>query len=367
MIYRAAARQPSTANNPGSARGTVLSRDMIDLFSDTHTLPTEGMRAAMAAAEVGDEQLGEDPTTRRLEERVAALLGKEAALFLPTGSMCNKVAVAAFTRPGDAMVCDHRAHVMRAEGGGAAALFGVFFEPIVTITGHFTADQLGAAMNSGNLYQSHTSLVALEQTHNFAGGTVWPIDQYRLVAELAHRRGAAVFTDGARLFNAVAATRVAVERWAAPVDAIWIDFSKGLGAPGGAAIAGSEEFIARANRFKYLLGGAMRQSGILAAAGLWGLKHHLERLVDDNANAAYLGKGLADLGLTVVPPQSNMVFFSPPRGVEASAFVASLATEGVRSSTLSARIRMVTHLGVDARDIEEVIAAVGRVMRSGGS
>lgn len=337
---------------------------MIDLFSDTHTLPGEGMRAAMAKAEVGDEQLGEDPTTRSLEERVAALLGKEAALFLPTGSMCNKVAVAALTRPGDAVVCDHRAHLMRAEGGGAAALFGVFFEPVVTTTGQFTPDQLGAAMSSGNLYQSRTSLVELEQTHNFAGGTVWPIDQYRLVAELAHRRGAAVFTDGARLFNAVAATGVAAERWAAPVDALWIDFSKGLGGPGGAAVAGSAEFITRANRFKYLLGGAMRQSGILAAAGLWGLEHNLPRLVDDNANAAYLGKGLADLGLNVIAPESNMVFFSPPRGVEASAFVASLATEGVRASALGGRIRMVTHLGVDARDIEEAIAAVGRVIRS---
>src|SRR3990172_552628 len=201
---------------------------MIDLFSDTHTIPGEGMRAAMAAAEVGDEQLGEDPTTNRLQDRVAQLLGKEAALLLPTGSMCNKVAVAAFTRPGDAVVCDHRAHVLRAEGGGSAALSGIVFEPIATERGHFTPDQLGAVLNPGNLYQPRTALVALEQTHNFAGGTVWPLEQYRAVADLAHHHGAAVFTDGARMLNAAAATGTTAAQWADPVDALWIDFSKGL-------------------------------------------------------------------------------------------------------------------------------------------
>ena len=336
---------------------------MIDLFSDTHTLPDKGMRAAMANAEVGDEQLGEDPTTRKLEERVAALLGKEAGLFLPSGSMANKVAVAALTRPGDAVVCDHRAHLMRAEGGGAAALFGIFFEPVVTTTGHFTPDQLGPALNTGNLYQSRSAVVALEQTHNFAGGTVWPIDQYRLVAELAHRRGATVFTDGARLFNAVAASGVAVERWAAPVDAIWIDFSKGLGGPGGAVIAGSIEFIARANRFKYLLGGAMRQSGVLAAAALYGLDHNVARLAEDNANAARLAAGLAKLGLEVIPAESNMVFFTPPRGAVAAEFVSLLVAEGVRCSPLSGRIRMVTHLGVSTADVDSAIAAVRRALK----
>jgi threonine aldolase len=333
---------------------------MIDLFSDTHTLPTQGMRAAMAAAEVGDEQLGEDPTTRRLEERVSKLLGKDAALFLPSGSMCNKVAVAAFTRPGDAVVCESRAHVMRAEGGGAAALSGIFFEPLVTAKGHFTADQLAAVLSQGNLYQARTSLVALEQTHNFAGGTVWPIDQYRAVADLTHEHGAAVFTDGARVFNAVAASGVPVREWAAPVDAIWIDFSKGLGGPGGAAIAGAQEFIGRANRFKYLFGGAMRQSGILAAAALYGLDHNLERLAEDNANAARLGRGLADFGLEVIDPESNMVFFAPPG--DPARFAAALASQGVRCSPIGGQIRMVTHLGVSAADVDEAVAAVGRVL-----
>lgn len=336
---------------------------MIDLFSDTHTLPTAGMRAAMAAAEVGDEQLGEDPTTNRLQERVAALLGKEAALFLPTGSMCNKVAVAAFTRPGDAVVCDHRAHVLRAEGGGSAALSGIVFEPIVTERGHFTPEQLAAVLNPGNLYQPRTAVVALEQTHNFAGGTVWPLDQYQAVADLARHHGAAVFTDGARVFNAAAASGTAAEQWAAPVDAIWIDFSKGLGGPGGAAIAGSKDVITRANRFKFLFGGGMRQSGFLAAAALYGLDHNLEHLAEDNANATRLGAGLADLGLEVIAPESNMVFFTPPQGIAPPAFLTALADRGVRGWATKAQIRLVTHLGVSGRDVEAALVAIAKVVK----
>ncbi|MEK7251947.1 MAG: threonine aldolase family protein, partial [Actinomycetota bacterium] len=333
------------------------------------------MRAAMAAAEVGDEQLGEDPTTRRLEERVATLLGKEAALFLPTGSMCNKVAVAAFTRPGDALVCDHRAHVLRAEGGGAAALSGIVFEPIVTDKGHFTPEQLKPVLSRGNLYVSRTSLVSLEQTHNYAGGTVWPLDRYRAVAALAREHGASTFTDGARVFNAAAASNTQAIDWAAPVDAIWIDFSKGLGGPGGAAIAGSADFVATANRFKYLFGGAMRQSGILAAAAEYGLDHNIERMGEDNENAARLGAGLEGLGLKITQPESNMVFVDPPQGTGGGdsrdpggggptlALITALAKEGVRASAIAGRLRMVTHLGVSRKDIDSAITAFGKVLR----
>lgn len=331
---------------------------MIDLFSDTHTLPTPGMRAAMAEAEVGDEQLGEDPTTRSLEERVADLLGKEAAVLLVSGSMANKVAIATFTAPGDAVVCDSRAHIVRAEGGGSPAISGIWFESITTERGHFTADHLAAVLSSGNRYQARTSLVAMEQTHNFAGGTVWPLDDYRAVADLAHRRGAAVFTDGARLFNAAVASGVEPAGWAGPVDAIWVDFSKGLGGPGGAVLAGSTEVVDRATRFKYLLGGAMRQSGILSAAALYALDHNLARLADDHANARRLGSGLADLGLDVITPETNLVFFSPPPGLAAAALVAALADRGVRCSPLAGRIRMVTHLGVSEGDVDRALAAV---------
>jgi len=335
---------------------------MIDLFSDTHTIPDEGMRRAMAEAEVGDEQLGEDPTTRRLEARVAELLGKEAAVFLPTGSMCNKVAIAAFMRPGDALVCDHLAHVYRFEAGGPAALSGIVFEPVVTKKGHFTSDQVGAVMNRGNLYQPRTSLVSLEQTHNFAGGTVWPITQYEAVCAMAHELGGSVYTDGARLLNAVIASGVPAQRWGQPVDAIWIDFSKGLGGPGGAAIAGSADVIDAANRFKYLYGGAMRQSGFLAAAALYGLEHNVDRLVDDHANAARLASGLADLGVVVSPPESNMVFCDPPLGTTAAGFADALTQAGVRVGALGKRIRMVTHLGVDEDGISKALAAIAAVV-----
>lgn len=335
---------------------------MIDLFSDTHTLPDEGMRQAMAAAEVGDEQLGEDPTTRRLEEEVATLLGTDAALFMPTGSMCNKVAVSALTRPGDALVCDHLSHVFRFEGGGSAVLSGIVFEPVVTEKGYFTPKQMEAVMNPGSVYQPRTSLVVLEQTHNFGGGTIWPFDQYEEVCAAARRHGAAVYTDGARLLNAVMATGIEASLWATPVDAIWIDFSKGVGAPGGAAIAGSAEFVEKANRFKYLYGGAMRQSGILAAAALHGLEHNVPRLADDHANARRLAMGLRDLGLSVAEPESNMAFCDPPPQLGLAGFIDAMGSEGVRISQAAGRARMVTHVGVGAPDIDEALAAAERVV-----
>jgi len=335
---------------------------MIDLFSDTHTLPSDGMRQAMAEAEVGDEQLGEDPTTRRLEESIAELLGMEAALFMPTGSMCNKVAVSALTRPGDAVVCDHLAHVFRFEGGGPAVLSGIVFEPIVTDRGIFTPDQLEAVMNPGSVYQPRTSLVSIEQTHNFGGGTVWAIEQYEGVCAAARVHGASVYTDGARLLNAVAATGVAAARWAAPVDAVWIDCSKGVGAPGGAVIAGDSAFVNDAKRFKYLYGGAMRQSGVLAAAALYGLEHNVPRLVEDHEHARLLAAGLTDAGLDVAEPESNMVFAHPPNGVEGTEFVRSLAEAGVRAGPVAGRIRFVTHVGISRDDIDTAIDAVRRTV-----
>lgn len=338
---------------------------MIDLYSDSHTIPDEGMRRAMAGAEVGDAQLGEDPTTLHLQERVADLFATEAALFLPTGAMCNKVAIGALTRPGDAVVCDHLAHAYRFEGGGPSALWGVVFEPIVTPRGQFTSDQLAGVMNPGSVYQPRTSLVCLEQTHNFAGGTVWPIEQYEAVCATARQHDAAVYTDGARVLNAVAASGVPANRWASPVDAIWMDFSKGLGGPAGAAIAGSAEFVASATRFAYLLGGIMRQPGFVAAAALYGLDHNVERLAEDHANAARLAAGLADLGLTVSPAESNMAFCDAPHGRTSAEFVAALAGAGVRACVVAGRVRMVTHLGVSAADIDAALAAIAGVVRSG--
>jgi len=337
----------------------------VDLFSDTHTIPDAGMRRAMAEAEVGDEQLGEDPTTAALERRVSEMLGTEAAVLLPTGSMCNKVGVASLTRPGDAVVVDSMAHVLRFEGGGPAVLSGVVFEPIATTLGHFTPEQFLAVANVGSVYQSRTSLVCLEQTHNFAGGTVWPLARYRAVCDTAREFGAAVFTDGARLFNAVAASGIPAAEWAAPVDALWVDCSKAVGAPGGAVLAGSAEVVERATRFKYLFGGAMRQSGVLAAAALYGLDHNVPRLAEDHRRAADLAAGLASAGCDVQVPETNMVFFDPsPAGCAADRFVAEMGRRGVRTSTAAGRVRAVTHVGVDDEGIAAAVAAAEDLLRS---
>jgi len=316
----------------------------------------------MAEAEVGDEQMGEDPTTRRLEERVAEMMGMAAAMYMPTGSMCNKVAVSALTKPGDALVCDHLAHVYRFEGGGSAVLSGIVFEPLATEKGIFTPQQLEAVMKPGSVYEPRTSLVSIEQTHNFGGGVVWSLEQYEAVCVTAREHGASIFTDGARLLNAVAASGVAAERWAALVDAIWIDFSKGVGAPGGAAIAGSTDFIESARRFKYLYGGAMRQSGVLAAAALYGLDHNVPRMPDDHAHADELAAGFREIGLEVAEPESNMVFCGPPPGMELAEFVAAMGTEGVRIGAVAGRIRMVTHVDVSTDDITTAIQAARRVV-----
>lgn len=335
---------------------------MIDLFSDTHTLPSDGMRRAMAEADVGDEQMGEDPTTRRLEKVVAEMMAMEAAMYMPTGSMCNKVAVSALTKPGDALVCDHLAHVYRFEGGGSAVLSGIVFEPLATEKGIFTPHQLEVVMKPGSVYEPRTSLVSIEQTHNFGGGVVWSLEEYEAVCAVARDHGASIYTDGARLLNAVAATGVAADRWAAPVDAVWIDFSKGVGAPGGAAIAGSADFIETAKRFKYLYGGAMRQSGVLAAAALYGLDHNVPRMSDDHDHAKTLAAGLEEAGLDVAAPESNMVFCHPPSDMETQEFIAAMGSEGVRIGAVAGRIRMVTHVDVSSDDIETAIQAARRVI-----
>ena len=319
----------------------------------------------MADAELGDEQMGEDPTTRRLEETVAAMMGMDSAMYMPTGSMCNKVAVSALTKPGDALVCDHLAHVYRFEGGGSAVLSGIVFEPLATEKGIFTPEQLDAVMKPGSVYEPRTSLVSIEQTHNFGGGVVWSLEEYEAVCAMARQHGASIFTDGARLLNAVAASGVPADRWAAPVDAVWIDFSKGVGAPGGAAIAGSNEFIATAKRFKYLYGGALRQSGVLAAAALYGIEHNVPRMSDDHDHARILAAGLEETGLDVAAPESNMVFCDPPSDMELQEFIAAMGSEGVRIGAVAGRIRMVTHVNVSTEDIRTAIQAARRVV--GGS
>ena len=335
----------------------------INLFSDTQTRPTDAMRAAMAAAEVGDEQRRADPTVNRLQDRMAELLGKERAIFFPTGTMCNLVAVGAHTRPGDSIVLEHSGHVLRSETSGAAAVNGCVIETIQGDRGFFTPEQLAQVITPGNQYVPPTRVVCLEQTHNFAGGTVWPLDQYEAVAALARQQGVAVHTDGARLMNAVVASGIDAGAWAAPVDTIWVDFTKGLGAPTGAVLAGPADVMERAWLLKHRFGGAMRQAGIVAAGCLHALDHHVDRLADDHAGAARLAEGLAALGLDVTAPETNLVYVDPrPVGMDAVSFAAAMGDRGVEISTLGARNRLCTHLDVTADDVEEALAVAGRVL-----
>lgn len=339
---------------------------LIPLISDTESKPTAAMRVAIANAEVGDEQRGEDPTVNRLQARVAELLGKEAALWFPGGTMCNFVAIKVHTRPADAIVADAMAHIIRAESAGVAFSSGVLVEPIATPHGIFTTDELRAAVarvrTVGVPYGPPPKLVCVEQTHNFAGGTVWPRDTLAAVSAAARAEGMAVHMDGARLLNACVATGVAAADYAALVDSVWIDFTKGLGAPIGAVLAGSKAFIAEARRYKHVFAGAMRQAGIAAAGCLYALDHHVERLADDHAHARRLADGLADIpGIEVLTPapETNMVYFDPaPLGMSHADFLDRLAALGVRMGAVRGAIRAVTHLDVGAADIDAAIGAV---------
>jgi threonine aldolase len=249
---------------------------MIDLRSDTLTKPSAGMRSAIAAAEVGDEQRGEDPTVSLLLARVCDLLGKPAALFLPGGTMCNNIAIAAHTRPGDAVLAARDSHILRSESAGAVILGRVQMEPIDGQNGRFPAEAVHRFARPGSLYEPPTTLLCLEQTHNFAGGTVWPLSDLAAVARAARECGLKVHMDGARLFNAAIASDTAASAFATHVDSVWICFTKGLGAPIGAVLAGSVEFVDRARRLKHISGGALRQAGIAAAGCLYALEHHVQ-------------------------------------------------------------------------------------------
>lgn len=339
----------------------------IDLGSDTKTRPTEAMRRAMAAAEVGDEQAGEDPTVHRLCERVAALLGKEAAVFLPSGTMCNQIAILVLCRPGDEIIADQYAHILTSEGAGAAALAGVQIRQLPSERGLFTAEQVVAALRSSKRNAPRSRLVEIEQTVNRGGGSVWPLGSIQSVARAAREHGLLMHMDGARLMNAVVATGTPAHDFAAPFDSVWLDLSKGLGCPVGAVLAGSRDFIEEAWRWKHRLGGAMRQAGILAAAGLHALDHHVARLAEDHANARLLGERLAAIpGLRLDPPQidTNLVFFDPTgAGMTAPALAQHLRARGIRIGAESeTRMRAVTHLDVDRSAVEEAAQAVAEIL-----
>jgi threonine aldolase len=339
----------------------------IDLSSDTVTKPTQDMRRFMCEAEVGDEQKHEDPTVNLLQEMVAELLGKEVALFLPSGTMCNEIALRVHCRHGEEMLAHQSAHPIHFEGGGPAALAGVNVRSLDGPRGQYDAATLEAAIRPDNRHMPRSRLVWIEQTSNLGGGSIWPLAKVREVTDVARRRGLATHMDGARLMNAVVASGVSAAEWAAPFDSAWIDFTKGLGAPVGAAIAGPRDFIAEAWRLKQQMGGAMRQAGIIAAGGIYALRHHVKRLAEDHANARRLAEGLAKLpGIKLDPAtvETNLVFFDLTRAIDAPAAVQELLARGVRMGALGPRtIRAVTHLDVSAAAIDKTLAAAREIFQ----
>jgi threonine aldolase len=329
-----------------------LMTDRIDLRSDTVTQPTDAMRAAMAAAPVGDDQYGEDPTTNRLQARCAELLGKEAALWLPTGTMANQVALRTLTRPGDEVIASRESHAAWHEVGGAAANAGVQIHEIGQ-GGVFNADELRAAIKPRNFaIFPTTTLVEVENTHNRAGGVVVPQAEVLRICAVARELGLATFLDGARLWNASAATGLSVDELAAPFDLVAVAFSKGLGAPGGSLLAGSKASIASADRHRRRMGGAMRQNGIFTAAALHALDHHLARLPEDHANARVFAERLAGgatVQLDLATVQTNIVVFHLPAALalDAPALSARARERGVLVNAFGPRtVRAVTHLDV---------------------
>jgi threonine aldolase len=339
---------------------------IIDLRSDTLTLPTPALREAMASAAVGDDVFGEDPTVRRLEERTAEMLGKEAALLTVSGTMANQLAVRAHTEPGDEILVEAEAHVYFYEGGGPAAFSGVSCRLLAGERGVFTAEQVERALRPADDHFPRPRLVCVENTHNRGGGRVWPRETLRDVAGAARQRGLKLHLDGARLWNAAIATGQSPRALTAEFDSVSVCFSKGLGAPVGSELAGGKDFIRRARRFRKMIGGGMRQAGIIAAGALHALEHHFARLADDHAHAQRLARALAELsGLSVRPEEveTNIMVAQVAPGTASDA-VRRLEAAGVRVLARSPdSLRAVTHLNVTSADIDQAIAAFCRVFR----
>jgi threonine aldolase len=329
---------------------------MIDLRSDTVTRPTPAMRAAMADADVGDDMFGEDPTVCRLEERIAGMLGKPAALFVPSGTMGNQIGVRLHCQPGDEFLADANCHILMYEQGAYAQLFGIAARPVGTADGVLTVEHLQDKVQPDNVHYPRTRLVCLENTHNRGAGRVLPYDGVAAICQWAAAQGLARHLDGARLFNAVVATGIPACRWAERFDTVSVCFSKGLGAPVGSAICGSEEGIYRARRLRKALGGGMRQAGVIAAGALYALEHHVERLAEDHANAQTLAAAIRQCdGLTIDPPHvdTNIVIFrvEERRGTAAD-FCQRLEQRGVLMLPFARqKIRAVTHLDVTAEEV----------------
>ena len=338
----------------------------VNLFSDTQTRPSAAMKQAMMQADVGDEQNGDDPTVNALCDRMAALTGKEAAMFLPSGTMCNQISILVHCRPGDEILAHENSHIIANEGGGPGALAGSVILGLRGAKGMFEVAAMQAAMREKRRNTPPQTLVTVEQTANAGGGSVWPLQRLTDVLSSAHELGMKTHMDGARLMNAVVAADVSVQDMVRHCDSVWLDFTKGLGAPLGAVLCGSAAFIDEAWRWKQRLGGSLRHAGLCAAACLYALDHNIDRLAEDHANAKRLARGLAQIpGLTVDDPETNLVFFDTSgAGLTADTLAEKLRNEGVLISTVGMhRVRVCTHLDVDAADIDlavQVIAATTR-------
>lgn len=345
-----------------------MPESLIDLRSDTVTRPTPAMRAAMHAAEVGDDVFHEDPTVNRLEARVAELLGKEAALFVPSGTMSNQIAVKTHTQPGDELICDVNCHIYNYEAGGPAVLSGVSTRTLDGDCGILDVTQLEDKVRPDDDHQVRTRLVCLENTHNRGGGRIYPFEKIQAIHAWTQQHSLMLHLDGARLWNAVVATGIAAKKWAALFDSVSVCFSKGLGAPVGSALAGPREFVRRARRVRKLFGGGMRQAGALAAAALYALEHHVERLAEDHRNAQAIAQAIADTpAMRLVPPEveTNLIWFRVEREVDTAKDVAAALKErGVLVHAAGPQtLRACTHLDVSAAQAERAAETIRHVSR----
>ena len=341
----------------------------IDLRSDTVTVPGEEMRREMAVAEVGDDVYGEDPTVNRLQAELAERLGKEAGLFMASGTMSNHVALNTHTNPGEEVICHRWSHIFNFEGGAGPAMSGVGFNLLDGEYGVITAEQVESVVRPDSIHYPTTGLISLENTHNKAGGTIFPLEEIRRIREIADRYALPMHLDGARIFNAAVATGIDPQQWAEPFDTVSTCLSKGLGAPVGSVLLGTKDFIHKALYVRKRFGGAMRQVGILAAAGLYALKHNVERLADDHANARRFAEsvnGIEGFSVDLTGAQTNIVMIDVTEtGVSEETVRISLADKGVQVHTFGIGfLRAVTHLNISAEEIEKALEVFTEVAES---
>jgi threonine aldolase len=344
-----------------------MGTELIDLRSDTVTRPTAAMKKAMFEADLGDDVFGEDPTVNRLQETVAAILGKEAALFVPSGSMGNQICIKVHTQPGDEVIAEKGAHVFNYETGGAAFLSSVQIYTIEGQYGRMTVDQVRRAIRPSLYYMPKSRLLCLENTHNRAGGTIYPLEEMKEISAFARAEGMRLHLDGARLWNACAETGVAPSEFAACADSVSVCLSKGLGAPVGSVLAGTKSFVDEARHYRKIFGGGMRQAGILAAAGLYALEHHRDRLKEDHEKAQFLAKELATvrgLEIDMRSVQTNIIIISVERsGKMPEQIIAELRTRGVALSLGNYMgLRAVTHLDVSFEQVRRAAAIIREAM-----